>query len=155
MGDTSRWVRVPDARLVIQNVILQAAIRRRSESVDEVLHPSLLIVGVRGDIGVGRVVAGNVLAGARENPVARIRVPLRVVARLRAILRLGETRQLDRFVPSFATHPIIGMVSIGCAPARLLVEIKVSPRSPATALVSPILSKYQSCPRLSAFACQL
>ena len=33
--------------------------------------------------------------------------------------------------------------------------MNVSPRSPAVALLSAMLSKYQSLPRLSAFSCQL
>src|SRR6185295_8051100 len=56
---------------------------------------------------------------------------------------------LPRFTPILAIQPIIGMVSSGCAPPALLLEMKVSPRSPATLLASPRLSKYQSCPRLS------
>src|SRR4051794_33576089 len=63
--------------------------------------------------------------------------------------------RLPRPAPSFATQSSMGMVIIGCAPAALEVEINVSPRSPATELASPMLSKYQSLARLSALACQL
>ncbi len=70
-------------------------------------------------------------------------------------LAIEKLASLARFAPSFATHPIIGTVSMACAPADLLVEKNVSPRSPATGLEPPTDSKYQSLPRLSAFSCQL
>jgi len=50
---------------------------------------------------------------------------------------------------------MIGTVIIGCAPAAFVFEMKVSPRSPAVALVSPMDSKYQSAPRLSPLSRQL
>src|SRR5204863_9695882 len=62
---------------------------------------------------------------------------------------------LLRLEPILATHPMIGIVIIDCAPALRDMVKNVSPRSPAAALVSPMLSKYQSWPRLSAFCCQL
>ncbi len=59
-------------------------------------------------------------------------------------LAMEKLASLPRLEPSLATQPIMGMVSIACAPAPLLMEKNVSPRSPATELESPILSKYQS-----------
>jgi len=62
---------------------------------------------------------------------------------------------LPRFDPSFATQSIVGIVTIGWAPALRLVPMKLSPRPPGVELDSAMLSKYQSAPRLSAFSCQL
>src|SRR2546429_7664725 len=70
-------------------------------------------------------------------------------------LAMEKLGSLERFGPSLATQPIIGIVSIACAPADFEFEMKVSPRSPAVALASAILSKYQSLPRLSPLSCQL
>jgi hypothetical protein len=50
---------------------------------------------------------------------------------------------------------MVGMVSIACAPAARVLVMNVSPTSPGAALAAPMLSKYQSAPRLSAFCCQL
>jgi hypothetical protein len=72
--------------------------------------------------------------------------PYFAIEKLASLLRLAGT---------FATQPIIGTVSIGWADAARLAATKLSPRSPATALGSPMLSKYQSLPRLSAFRRQL
>src|SRR5580658_6919531 len=60
-----------------------------------------------------------------------------------------------RFVPRLATQPIMGMVTSACAPAALVLEMNVSPTSPATELGYPILSKYQSASLLSALRSQL
>src|SRR5690348_1574905 len=68
---------------------------------------------------------------------------------------MEELQSLARLAPRLATQPLVGMVNIACAPAALLLEMKVSPRSPVVALLSPMLSKYQSLPRLSAFRFQL
>src|SRR5688572_10183397 len=57
--------------------------------------------------------------------------------------------------PTFATHPAIGMVMIGCAPFDFESLTKLSAFRPAVAGPSAMLSKYQSPPRLMAFACQL
>src|SRR5262245_20243422 len=70
-------------------------------------------------------------------------------------LVMEKLASLVRFEPSLASQPMIGMVSMAWAPAFLVMEKNVSPRSPATELDSPMLSKYQSCPRLSALICQL
>src|SRR5438105_10594568 len=56
---------------------------------------------------------------------------------------------LLRLEPSLATQSSIGMVIMARAPPACVVEMNVSPRSPATADVSPMLSKYQSWSRLS------
>jgi hypothetical protein len=61
----------------------------------------------------------------------------------------------ERFPPTFATQPMVGMVSMGSAPASFDVVTNVSPTSPAVELAYGMLSKYQSAPRLSAFCCQL
>ncbi|MBV6430931.1 MAG: hypothetical protein IANPNBLG_01053 [Bryobacteraceae bacterium] len=62
---------------------------------------------------------------------------------------------LDRPAPNFATHPMMGMVSMGSAPPARLWLMNVSPCSPAVELAYAMLSKYQSLPRLSAFCIQL
>jgi hypothetical protein len=66
--------------------------------------------------------------------------------------------KLDSFVrarPSFAAHPSVGTVSMGCAPALRLVEMKASADPPGVPPDSGTLSKYQSLPRLEASSCQL
>src|ERR1019366_3855064 len=72
--------------------------------------------------------------------------PYLACEKLASLLRLG---------PSLAIQSSIGMVIMARAPPACVVEMNVSPRSPATADVSPMLSKYQSWSRLSAFNCQL
>ena len=70
-------------------------------------------------------------------------------------LAIEKLASLLRFGPTFATQSIIGIVSIAWALAARAFAMNVSPRSPASALLSAMLSKYQSLPRLSAFSCQL
>src|SRR5262250_1644078 len=65
-------------------------------------------------------------------------------------LAIEKLESLARPLPNLATHPIMGIVTIDCAPAVRLSETKVSIRSPGVELLSPMLSKYQSDPRLSA-----
>src|SRR5215472_2201128 len=68
---------------------------------------------------------------------------------------IEKLESLPRLGPSFATQPMVGIVSIDCAPADLVAEIKSSLSLPGVELPSSRLSKYQSLPRLSAFSCQL
>src|SRR5581483_2265047 len=70
-------------------------------------------------------------------------------------LAMEKLASLERLAPSLATQSSMGIVNIACAPAALELAINVSPRSPATALGSAMLSKYQSLARLSALSCQL
>src|SRR5690349_18419370 len=70
-------------------------------------------------------------------------------------LACEKLASLPRPAPNFAIHPMMGTVIIACAPPARLLAINVSPRSPGVLLESPRLSKYQSCPRLSPFTCQL
>src|ERR1044071_2624514 len=85
---------VPDAVLVVQDVIGLAAVDRLSPLVDDGLNPLPLKRGAVGNVRVIRIVAGDGLIGALQNSVAGVGKPLRVVAGLRAVLGLGETRQL-------------------------------------------------------------
>ena len=70
-------------------------------------------------------------------------------------LAIEKLASLLRLAPTLATQSIIGIVSMACALAARALAMNVSPRSPAVALLSAMLSKYQSLPRLSAFSCQL
>ncbi len=58
------------------------------------LDPSLLKGRVGRDVRIVRVVAGDELAGAAEDAVARVGKPLPVVAGLRAVLGDGEAGEL-------------------------------------------------------------
>ncbi len=53
-------------------------------------------------------------------------------------LAMEKPASFERLAPSRATQPMSGTVSIGCAPAAREAAKKVSPRSPATALASPM-----------------
>src|ERR1044072_3511285 len=48
-------------------------------------------------------------------------------------LAMEKLASLLRFAGTFATQLSMGMVSMACAPPALLLEMKVSPRSPAVA----------------------
>src|SRR5258708_34871842 len=76
---------LPDTRLVVEDVVAQAAVRVRAPATHQVLHPSLLTERRRGHVGVVRIVAGDVLA-VGPHAVTRIGEPLPVVAGLRAVL---------------------------------------------------------------------
>src|SRR5437763_6637335 len=52
---------------------------------------------------------------------------------------------LLRLEPTLATHPMIGIVIIGCAPALRDTVKNGSPRCPAGALVWTMRSTYHSC----------
>ena len=145
---------VPEARLVVEDVVAQAAVCVRAPACHQVLHPGLLDERGRRHVGLGWIVADDVLA-VGPYAVARIGHPLRVAACLRAVFAIEKLASLLRFDPTFATQSISGMVSIGLRVHRLRAREKPSPRSPGMALGSAMLSKYQSLPRLSAFTCQL
>ena len=68
---------------------------------------------------------------------------------------MEKLASLARLGPSFATQPMVGSVSIGCAPAAFDCEMKSSPSAPGVALAEPILSKYQSAAWFAALICQL
>jgi hypothetical protein len=78
--------RVPDAGLVVEDVVLQPAARGGSPAVDQVLHPTALERGVGRNARVVRIVAGHELAVGSDT-VARVGKPLPVVAGLRPVLR--------------------------------------------------------------------
>ena len=85
--------RVPDARLVVENVVAQAAGRVRAPAGDQMLHPALLKDRVRRHVGVVRIVARDELT-VGPDAVARIGEPLPVVAALRAVLGDREPGEL-------------------------------------------------------------
>ncbi len=53
--------------------------------------------------------------------------------------RLSKLASFDRFVPSFATYSIMGIVTIGTALPDGLVRTKSSPLCPGVALASGML----------------
>ena len=54
-------LQVPKAGLVVEDVVLDPAIRAAARSDHDVLHPAFLKRRTVGDIGVVRVVCGDVL----------------------------------------------------------------------------------------------
>src|SRR5512138_3508013 len=85
---------VPDAVLVVEQVILKAAARCRTERADEVLHPALLQRHAVRRIGVVRIVPRDLRVGPLLDAVARSGIPLPVAAGLRAVLRDRIAREL-------------------------------------------------------------
>src|SRR5262245_47859664 len=85
--------RVPDAVLIVEDVILHAAARGRTPGADEMLHPGLLIIRVGKGVRVARSV-DDVLPIRLQNAVASVRKPLPVIAGLRSVLGYGKARQL-------------------------------------------------------------
>ncbi len=96
--------RVPQAGLVVENVVPQPAVRVRVPPVDQVLDPALLECGRRPYVGVVRIVAGDELA-IRPHAIARIGEPLPVVAGLRAVLGNRETGELAA-IGADPGHPV-------------------------------------------------
>src|SRR5262245_30231246 len=84
---------VPQAGLVVEDVVAQTAGCIRSPAADEVLHPSLLKRRIRWHVRVVRIVAGDE-AAVRTDAVASVRKPLRVVSALGTVLRDRESREL-------------------------------------------------------------
>src|SRR5215212_9200649 len=70
-------------------------------------------------------------------------------------LATEKLASLERFAPSFASQPRVGMVIIASAPAFFVLPMNASASAPAVALLYGMDSKYQSKARLSAFCCQL
>ncbi len=84
---------VPDARLVVEDVVAQAAVRVRAPATDQVLDPALLQERCRGDVGVVRIVAGHELTVGAD-AVTGIGKPLPVGPGLRAVLGDREAGEL-------------------------------------------------------------
>src|ERR1700680_2013750 len=85
---------MPDAVLVIEDVILLPAVARQAPRAHDVLDPALLVQRTILHIGVIRIVPADRLVGGLQNSVSSVGEPLRVVAGLRAVLGLRETGQL-------------------------------------------------------------
>ncbi len=84
---------MPDARLVVEDVVAEAAGRVGAPPPDQVLDPRLLKRRARRDVGVVGIVAGHELA-VRAHAVAGIGEPLPVAAGLRAVLRDRKAGEL-------------------------------------------------------------
>ncbi len=87
--------RVPDARLVVVEVVAHAAAVGRAPARHQVLGPFPHVLRVHRDVRVVRVVARHERA-VRPHAVARVREPLPVAVLLRPVLRGGEARELAR-----------------------------------------------------------
>src|ERR1700680_2727771 len=85
---------VPEAGLVIEDVILLPAVPRQSPGAHDVLDPTLLIQRAVLHIGVVGIVTADRLIGGFQNSVSGVGEPLSVVAGLRAVFGLRETGQL-------------------------------------------------------------
>src|SRR5437899_8684888 len=96
--------RMPDAWLVIEDVIAQAAARVRAPLADQVLHPSLLKRRARRNVGVVWIISDDVLS-ASPNPVSRVRAPLPIVSGLWAVFGDRKAGQLASVTAEFR-HPI-------------------------------------------------
>ena len=131
---------VPDARLVVEDVVAQPAVGVGAPAADEMLDPSLLKERRRRDVGVVRVVAGDELA-VRAHAVAGVGVPLPVGSGLRAVFRDREAGELARGSgrPSRPTRSWGPSAWRWRWPRREFAK-NVSPRSPAVALPSAMLS---------------
>lgn len=96
--------RVPDARLVVENVETQPGSRRAAPAIDDVLHPALLKQRVHRHTGVVRVVIRDVLP-VSQDAVAGVSEPLPVSVRLLAVFRDGEARELAAIRPELGDPP--------------------------------------------------
>ena len=147
--------RVPDARLVVEDVVAQAAVRVRAPAADQCCTQPCWNVDVRRHVGVVRIVAGDDTGRWSARRCPRRGTTASRSRSARRTWRSRSSRACCGSAPSLATQSIVGIVSIACAFAGPRFAMNVSPRSPAVALLSAMLSKYQSLPRLSAFSCQL
>ena len=86
--------RVPERRLVVEDVVAHAAVDGEAPPRDEMGDPAPLNQVAVRDVGVGRRVPGDVGAVAGAHPVAGVGVPLRVIAGLRAVLGDGVAGEL-------------------------------------------------------------
>ena len=96
---------VPDAVLVVQDVVARRGAGGQAPFVHHRLHPLLLIGGTAGDVGVVGIVARHVLPGGLQNAVAGIGEPLGVVAGLSAVFGLRKTGELGAAGPQLG-HPV-------------------------------------------------
>ena len=83
---------MPEAVLVVENVVLEAAGGRRAESLDEMRHPAGLQGRAVQDVRVERVIARHRLTCLHS--VAGLREPLPVAIVLGAVHAAVETREL-------------------------------------------------------------
>ncbi len=98
--------RMPDARLVVENVVAQPAIGVGAPSSDEVLNPSLLEERCRRDVGVVGIVAGHELTVGAD-AIACVGEPLPVGSSLRAILGDRKAGKLAA-IRADLRHPLDG-----------------------------------------------
>ena len=96
--------RMPDARLVVENVVAEAAVRVGAPPVDEMLNPPLLKERRGRDVGVVGIVAGHELS-VRAHAVPGVREPLPVGAGLGAVLGDREAGELASIGAHFG-HPL-------------------------------------------------
>src|SRR5213596_2986882 len=104
--------RMPDAVLVVENVITRRQVRGRAPMIDDRLHPLLLKVGVVSDIGIVRIIVLDWLIGGFQYPVAGIGKPLPVIAGLCAVFSLGERPEFAAIRPELS-HPIDSHARLG------------------------------------------
>src|SRR5881296_2072495 len=97
--------RMPDAVLVVENVITRRQVRGRAPMIDDRLHPLLLKVRVVSGIGIVRIIVRDRLISGFQYPVAGIGKPLPVIAGLRAVFGLGERRKFAAIRPELS-HPV-------------------------------------------------
>ncbi len=95
--------RKPDARLVVHQVILDAAGLGLAPGFREVLQPFLLESSAVLDIGIVGIVAGDKGGTIGQDAVARVGV-VRIDIALRSVFVDGERRQ-DRAVVAELRHP--------------------------------------------------
>src|SRR5688572_1403189 len=73
---------VPDAGLVVENVITRCAAGRRPPAVDDSLNPLLLKRGIVTDVGIVGIVVQDGLVRGSQDSIAGIRKPLGIIAGL-------------------------------------------------------------------------
>jgi len=86
---------LPESRLVVEDVVADAARGCGAPARDEVRDPGALEARVGREVRVVRVVPGD-LSSVEENAVACVGEPLPVAIRLRAVLRDRVARELFR-----------------------------------------------------------
>src|SRR5439155_24083420 len=96
---------VPDAVLVVEEVVARRGAGGQAPFVHHRLHPLLLMGGTAGDVGVVGIVGRHVLPGGRQNAVSGIGEPLGVVAGLSAVFGLRKTGRRGAAGPQLG-HPV-------------------------------------------------
>jgi len=149
-------VRSAEARLVVEDVVAQAAVALRAPACHQVLHPGLLYERARRTFGSRGIVADYVLAAVVRTPLPASGIHCQSLPVCGPYSPNRKLASLLRFDPTFATQSNQrDRQHAACAFAAARRDERVRRVSPAWRSARRCSTKYQSLRGCRAFTCQL